>query len=106
MAQEQSFKALQEALIKFNSDRSWGQYHSPKNLSMALVSEATELMDEFMWLTEDQSRALTEDQRSLVRDEVGDVMICLLNFCHNAQIDPIAAAQDKILKNAKKYPVP
>ena len=92
-------------IVKFSADRDWGQFHSPKNLSMAVAAEAGELLEEFMWLTEEQSRNLTTDQLVRVHDEIGDVFICLLNLCHKLKVDVLEAAFQKIDKNQKKYPV-
>jgi NTP pyrophosphatase (non-canonical NTP hydrolase) len=72
---------------------------------MALSVEASELMEEFLWLTEEQSRNLTADKLSGVKDEIGDVLNYTLRLCSRLNIDPIAAVTDKIEKNRKKYPV-
>lgn len=92
-------------IAKFSADRDWNQFHSPKNLSMAVAAEAGELLEEFMWLTEEQSKSLTSDQSERVQDEIGDVLICLLNLCHKLKIDVLDAAFQKLDKNQKKYPV-
>jgi len=90
---------------KFRLERDWDQYHSPKNLVMALVVEAGELAEHFQWLTEAQSSGLPPEKLSAIRDEIGDVLIYLANLCEKLGIDPIAAARDKLEKNRKKYPV-
>ena len=92
-------------LRKFNSRRNWEQYHSPKNLVMALVVEASELAEHFQWLTEEQSSSLPPDKLAEVREEVGDVLIYLVNLCDKLGIDPLDAACDKLEKNRQKYPV-
>ena len=96
---------LIEQIRNFNKERDWGQYHTPKNLSMALMIEAGELAEHFQWLTQDQSKALNSETLGEVREEIGDVLIYLLNIADKLGIDPIAAAKEKILKNANKYPV-
>lgn len=96
---------LIEQIRNFNKERDWGQYHTPKNLSMALMIEAGELAEHFQWLTQDQSKTLNNETLEKVREEVGDVLIYLLNIADKLGIDPIAAAKEKILKNAKKYPL-
>jgi len=96
---------LIEQIRNFNKERDWGQYHTPKNLSMALMIEAGELAEHFQWLTQDQSKTLNNETLEKVREEIGDVLIYLLNIADKLGIDPIAAAKEKILKNANKYPV-
>ena len=98
-----------EDLIKkireFRQERDWDQYHSPKNLAMALIVETAELVEHFQWLTEEQSCSPGPDRIGAVREEVGDVLIYLANFCDKLGIDPIAAAHEKLEKNRQKYPV-
>lgn len=96
---------LVEAVRAFAEARDWEQYHSPKNLSMALTAEAGELLEIFQWLTEAESRALAPTKRSQVRDEIGDILIYLTRLADQIGIDPIEAAFDKIKKNEAKYPV-
>jgi dCTP diphosphatase len=89
----------------FRQERDWDQYHSPKNLAMALVVEAGELAEHFQWLTEEQSGSLEPDKLAAVQEEIGDVLIYLANLCDKLGIDPIAAAHNKLEKNKRKYPV-
>lgn len=89
----------------FRLERDWDQYHSPKNLVMALVVEASELAEHFQWLTEEQSNSLPPDKLAEVKEEVGDVLIYLVNLCDKLGIDPLDAAFDKLEKNRQKYPV-
>ncbi len=95
---------LIEQIRNFNKERDWDQYHTPKNLSMALMVEAGELAEHFQWLTQDQSKTLNNETLEKVREEIGDVLIYLLNIADKLCIDPIAAAKEKIIKNANKYP--
>jgi NTP pyrophosphatase (non-canonical NTP hydrolase) len=95
---------LIEQIRNFNKERDWDQYHTPKNLSMALMVEAGELAEHFQWLTQDQSKTLNNETLEKVREEIGDVLIYLLNIADKLGINPIAAAKEKILKNANKYP--
>ena len=99
-----SIDDLKEAVIKFAQDRDWEKFHTPKNLSAAVAVEAAELQELFMWLTPEESQNLTPDKRAKVEDEVGDVLICLVNFAARVGIDPLAAAAQKIQKNTEKYP--
>lgn len=103
MAQE-PIANMQQRLREFADARDWNQFHSPKNLSMALVVEAAELVENFQWLTEEQSYALDEAVLDRVRMEVADVFIYLLRLADKLEIDVIKEAEAKIRLNAKKYP--
>jgi len=100
---ESNLYKLQELLVKFNRERDWDQFHSPRNLAMALSAESAELLECFLWYKDDQQ--IPEEKRSHVAEEAADVLICLLNFCSQAGIDLPAAFAAKLDKNAKKYPV-
>mgnify|MGYP006177163439 CR=1 FL=1 len=101
-----SIKNLQQSLIEFSNARDWEKFHSPKNLTMALSVEVAELMEHFQWMTEDDSRKLQDQTLAEVKEEVADVLLYLLQICNQLNIDPIEAAQKKLLKNAVKYPAP
>jgi len=96
---------LIERIRDFNRQRDWEQFHSPKNLSMCLAAEVGELLEQFQWLTEEQSRDLTPARRAAVEDEIGDVALCLLNLADKLGIDVVDAATRKLEKNNLKYPV-
>lgn len=96
---------LIDKIRKFRQERDWDQYHSPKNLAMALVVEAGELAEHFQWLTEEQSSNLSPDKLAEVQEEIGDVLIYLVNLCDKLGVDPLDAAREKIRKNKEKYPV-
>lgn len=98
-------KALQSRLKDFAAVRDWEQFHSPKNLSMALAVEAAELVEQFQWLTEEQSRALDADRLERVRLEIADVFIYLLRIADGVGVDIMRAAEDKIVLNERKYPI-
>lgn len=89
---------------EFRRERDWDQYHSPKNLAMALVVEASELAEHFQWLTEEQSGNLEPAKLAEVEEEIGDVLIYLANLCDKLGIEPMAAARNKLEKNKAKYP--
>lgn len=95
---------LTRQLAEFAAERDWDQFHSPKNLTMALAIEAGELMEHFQWLSESASAELDPATRAAVREEVADVLLYLLRLCDRLGIDPIAAADDKLKLNAAKYP--
>lgn len=98
-------QALQSALRQFAQEREWAQFHSPKNLAAALTVEASELLEHFQWLTEDQSRKLSEEKRDEVGSEIADVLLYLLQLSDALGIDPLQAARQKMAINAQKYPV-
>lgn len=91
-------------LRDFVRERDWEQFHSPKNLAMALSVEIAEIVEMFQWMTEGQSRNLSSDKLARLREEVGDVMIYLTSLADKFGINPIEAAMEKIEKNNRKYP--
>ena len=96
--------ALRERLRAFVTERDWDQFHNPKNLAMALVAEAGELVEHFQWLTPEQSERLEAQARAEVELEIADVLLFLLRLCDRLDVDPIEAAQRKLVLNAAKYP--
>jgi len=98
---------LKQRVLDFVRERDWEQFHSPKNLSMALAAESGELMEHFLWATPEQSRALVldADKRSRIADELADVVIYALEFANITGIDVAAAIEAKMATNALKYPV-
>ena len=88
----------------FRKERDWDRFHSPKNLSMALMVEAAELAEHFQWMPEEESRNISKEKLLKVKDEIGDVLIYLVNLADKLGIDPVLAAHDKIVKNIEKYP--
>ena len=97
-------EALRERLREFSAAREWDQFHSPKNLAMALSAEAGELLEVFQWLTEAQSRGLEPAARARADEEIADVLLYLVRLADQLGIDPVAAAGRKLEKNARKYP--
>lgn len=93
--------------MAFAREREWEQFHSPKNLSMALAAEAGELMEHFLWSTPEQSRAVAADpaKRGKIADELADVVIYALEFANATGLDVAASIEAKMAANAKKYPV-
>lgn len=98
-------QSLTQALRDFVKEREWEQFHSPKNLASALTVEASELLEHFQWLTEDQSRNLAAEKKAEVAAEVADVFLYLLQLCDKLQIDLVDAARFKLGVNAEKYPI-
>ncbi|MGH8262066.1 MAG: nucleotide pyrophosphohydrolase [Steroidobacterales bacterium] len=95
---------LAERLRQFAADRDWDQFHSPKNLAMALVAEAGELAAEFQWLTEEQSCAPKAEELARMREESADVLNYLVRLGDKLGFDLIAAAFEKIEQNERRYP--
>ena len=100
-------KHYQERLAKFAKERNWEQFHSPKNLTMALCGEAGELVELFQWLTEEQTKIESLDNDTVIRvkDELADIMIYLLRLADKLDIDLEDAVKNKINVNAGKYPI-
>ena len=103
--QDQSISKLADKLREFAEERDWGQFHSPKNLAMALTVETAELLEEFQWLTEQHSREPDQEHLERIKEEIGDVMIYLVRLSDQLGIDPLMSAFKKIEKNRTKYPV-
>lgn len=106
MDKETTIGELRELVHQFVSARDWRQFHAPKNLTMALSIEASELMEHFQWLTVEESRLITEDPAiaTEVADEMSDVMCYLLALANELDIDLSDAIRSKMKKNVKKYP--
>lgn len=96
--------ALQRSLRYFVAERDWEQFHSPKNLAMALSVEAAELVEIFQWLTEAQSADLDAPTRAAVGQEIADIQIYLARLADRLNIDIPSAVNDKLARNARKYP--
>lgn len=95
---------LRDQLRAFAAERDWDQFHSPKNLAMAMSVEVAELLEHFQWLTEEQSRRLPPDALAAVNEEAADILLYLIRISDKLGIDLIAAANKKIALNACKYP--
>ena len=97
-------KDLRAAIRVFIDQRNWEQFHSPKNLAMALSVEVAEIVEHFQWLTEEQSRNVPPEKLAEIREEIGDVMIYLTELAEKLGIDRVEAAKAKLEINSKKYP--
>ena len=102
---ESDLDSLKQSLCKFAEARDWDQFHSPKNLSMALSAEVAEIVEHFMWLTEEQSKRLPKEKLAEVETELADTFIYLIRLADKLGIDLMAAAHNKIEVNEQKYPV-
>lgn len=98
---------LKRRILAFTRERDWEQFHSPKNLSMALAAETGELMEHFLWATTDESKRIADDpqKRAKIGEEVADVIIYALEFANATGLDVSATIEAKMEANAKKYPV-
>src|SRR2546428_3575979 len=97
--------ALQGRLRAFAKARDWDQFHSPKNLAMALSREVGELVEVFQWLTEEQSRDLNAEDRQRASEELADVLIYVVQLADGLGIDLGNATDEKIALNEQRYPV-
>jgi len=100
----EDLEALKHRIREFAQARDWDQFHSPKNLSMALAAEAGELLEKFQWLTEGESSNLSSERKEEIRDEMADVLVYLVRLADKLDIDLLDAAGKKIIKNEQKYP--
>lgn len=100
-------KELKEKLAKFATDRDWDQFHSPKNLVMALSGEVGELNELFQWLSEVESIEFKKDSKKMkkVKEEIADIFIYLVRLAHKLDIDIKQAVKEKIKVNSDKYPI-
>lgn len=105
--QTTTIETLKEAALAFAKERDWEQFHSLKNLSMALAGEAAELMEPFQWAKDGEDFKLMGDaeKRLAVEEELADVLIYAMQFANRAEIDIASAIRSKMEKNALKYPV-
>lgn len=101
MSSPRDLAALHQALAAFNRARDWEQFHTPRDLAMALSVEAAELLELFLWRGDPGSLP----PRERLAEELGDVLICLCNVARSVDVDLLDAAFTKLGKNAEKYPV-
>lgn len=104
---DESLKYLTDRIREFADERDWGQFHTSKNLAMALAGEVGELLEIFQWLTPEQSAQVmgVPATAEAVRDEVADVLYYLLRLADVLEVDPLQALEAKLAKNAERYPV-
>ena len=103
---------MSESIIKLSNDlkefaikRDWEQFHTPKNLSMALIAEAAELVEHFQWLTAEQSQSLKDEQLKEVSYGMADIFIYLLRMSEQLDIDLMSAAREKMAINETRFPI-
>jgi NTP pyrophosphatase (non-canonical NTP hydrolase) len=100
-----SLDSLREKINQFVTERDWAQFHTPKNLAMAMIVEAAELVEQFQWDTPQESQNLSAEKREAVAHELADTFVYLLRIAEVLEIDLIDATNKKIALNALKYPV-
>ena len=100
----ESLESLRDRLREFAREREWDQYHTPKNLSMALIAEAAELVEHFQWVQGDESHLLEDKTRQSVEEELADILIYLVRISDKLEVDLYEAVERKIAINEKKYP--
>ena len=96
---------LRNALRQFAAERDWDQFHSPKNLAIALNVEAAELLEHFQWLSDAESAAIPPEKQVKVRQELADVLLYLVRLADKLDVDLAVAAAEKLDLNATKYPI-
>jgi len=96
---------LRDALRAFAAARDWDQFHSPKNLAVAVSVEAGELLEHFQWIAEAQSAFLPPDSAVEIEEEIADVLLYLVRLADKLNIDLLSAAKRKMALNAERYPV-
>lgn len=103
---ETTLAALKGEILSFVRERDWEQFHSPKNLSMALAAEAAELMEHFLWVESRESPARLNEpgRREKVEEELADILIYALEFANMTGIDASRAIREKLSKNNRRYP--
>ena len=99
------FDQLTRRIREFTEARDWQQFHSPKNLGMALIVESAELVEHFQWLTEAQSRTLPPEKLVEVAEELADIQIYLIRIADQLNVNLLDAVDKKIMANAEKYPI-
>lgn len=104
MSQKGALSVFSTQLQQFADERDWQQFHTPKNLAMALAVEASEILEIFQWLTAKESQNLEDAKRLDLADELADTFVYLIRLADMTGIDLLQAAQEKINRNHKKYP--
>lgn len=103
--QNATIDILKKKVNDFVRERDWEQFHSPKNLSMAIAIEAAELMEEFRFISSEESIKLTKENNTKITNEIADIVIATLSFCNLYEIDLTDAIIKKLQQNAEKYPI-
>lgn len=100
-----TIKELKDKVLRLISEREWEQFHSPQNVSAALSVEASELMEKFLWMDDQESHQQLDTNRREIEDELADVIIAALSFCNACDIDVASAVEHKLQEISEKYPI-
>lgn len=98
-------KKLTDSILKFRAERDWKQFHTPKDEAIALLSEATEVLDQFKWLNKKETAEYLKTHKKEVADELSDVLFWVLLMAYDFEVDLPKAFESKMKQNRKKYPV-
>jgi len=96
---------LTKKIIGFREARDWKQFHNPKDLALSLVLEATEVLEHFQWKNADEVELYSKTNKDDIGEELADVLYWVILMSHDLDIDIIEALNNKLKKNAEKYPV-
>ena len=96
---------LTKSILEFRKERDWEQFHTPKDSAIALLSEATEVLDQFKWLNEKEIKKYVKEHKKEIGDELSDVLFWTLLMAHDLEVELIAAFDKKMEENRKKYPI-
>lgn len=99
-----SVEKISDDLKKFAIARDWEQFHTPKNLSMALIAEAAELVEHFQWLTPEESKDISGEKLKDISHEMADIFIYLLRMAEQLDVDLVKATREKMIINEKRFP--
>lgn len=102
---ESELTRLTQSILKFRKERDWEQFHTPKDSAIALLSEATEVLDQFKWLNEKEMKKYIKEHKKEIGDELSDVLFWTLLMAHDLEVELISAFDKKMEENRKKYPI-
>ena len=98
-------KEITGKIIQFRDERDWMQFHDPKNMAVSIILEASELLEHFQWKTKEEVEKYVVQNKSEIKDEIADIALYLFELADNLGINLIGAMEEKLKKNAMKYPV-
>ena len=96
---------IAKKIIQFRDERDWMQFHDPKNMAVSIILEASELLEHFQWKTKEEVEKYVMQNKSEIKDEIADIALYLFELADNLGINLIGAMEEKLKKNAMKYPV-
>jgi dCTP diphosphatase len=98
-------KDITKKILKFRDERDWMQFHDPKNMAVSIILEASELLEHFQWKTKEEVEKYITQNKAEIKDEIADIALYLFELADNLGISLAGAMEEKIKKNAAKYPV-